>query len=491
MKQLTTIISAVLFLLISSCNSQKKEVIEIKNKLNKSITSMQSTLDYFENGFIMIPTKSEVNKRLQDNDFDEEFKISDSTSIKKGFEEVFKKASLQQSFEYPLASSILVKKDLSPVSKLLRDYQYFREYDEERPKFIPIKIVFKNKTKKTSSFDFDGLDGEIFLKNAKPVESVTFKIDYQFPVINKFEFNKNSTKTNIDSKEIILKEIKDNKATFIIPEHIKNNIIAINGIYKDGRVLRNLGESSKSIPSKEKRLFIKKMIAFQKQVVNKIENKDFKTIEEIKSFITKNTPKTAIFKKNLLKTTSYTFHFSGDIKSINIFMKTKNSFQQKTVVINRVIGSSTFINEKDKYFVVNDTVTWEEGLIDLNGKLIIKPKYDKLSVFNNHFFEQCIVNEKCKLYWLNTRKKRLEEVDYELTTYMSSAKYNYYQKYLLIENQERQGDMIKVQYGVVNCVTGKIVVPIKYDDINIIENKIHTNKNSKKETFSLNGVKLK
>ncbi len=378
MKNIANKVLLFFCLIIISCNTQNDEIINIKTKLKESITSMQSTLDFIEEGFIMSPSISNKDGLLNDSDFEDEFKIKDSVLLKNEFEKEFEETYFKQDLQYPLSSNVLLRCDLYDLGKILGKFNYYNNNHDESPDFLVKKIVFINKTQKTNSFTTG--DGSIELKTAKPIKNIEIVINYQFPTIKSVEFNEVKTKLNFEQENIFLKNITKNEATFIIPNTLKDRIVAVNGIYADGRVLKNIGETSRELPSEEELLFFRKMISFQKKAVDKIENNDFETLKELNDFLKKEKPKRLMSRSVNLKKRTITYHFSGNVKSIILFMKKKkNNFHEKTIIIEK----DNFFNENDrrqKYFVIKDTITNRKGLVNVNGQLIIPAKYTGYSI---------------------------------------------------------------------------------------------------------------
>lgn len=452
----------LLLTIVISCNGQDNEIEKIKNTLEKSNKSMISTLNFMESGTIIRPAEPNEDEVLYESDFDKEFKVKELATINKEFEKEFDKIYFEQKLKYPsLTSSVKLRMDLYDLGRIFGNPYFYEEYDAFEIK--ETKIIFKNKsTKKIANFEENEW---IDLKTIKPIDNIQIKIEYVIPIIQKLEFNKDIISATIENQTIRLKNLEKNKATFIIPKELEDKIIGVNGIYKNNKVLVTKGETSKELLTAEEKQVFKEFIEFQKQVIQKIDNKELKTKKEILTYIKRNEPKTAKINDNTKKNIALTYHFSGNLKSVNLFVRQEEpSVNEKLLTVKRYRHSwfSKFFH-KINYFLIEDKNTEKTGVINLNGEVIIPVKYSSIRIFNNYFFS-LELNDEYVLHRLNKKTNQLEKVNYKIPKFKSD--YDYYKKYIIIESLEEED-----KYGIVNCETGEIVVPMKYEIYDDVINK--------------------
>jgi len=177
----------------------------------------------------------------------------------------------------------------------------------------------------------------------------------------------------------------------------------------------------------------------------------------------------------------WTYSFAGDIEKVRVIVgQGRTEIHTKELTIKK---HSSMHQSSLGYYEARDAQTKTEGFVGKNGKWLIQPKYKRLSFMNDYYYRDEYNDDPYDIYWLNTKKNILERVEYLL-----------YRVKLINGSLQMTQKIRNRQRGVVNVKTGKIIVPMKYDNV-VFQNGLfvaHTSDNEKYyvELFNKKGKKL-
>ncbi len=505
-----------LVFIIMSCTAQNKELKEAKVELEEQIASINSLLSFMDTSFLITPTIEVPNDSLDKFDFRKPFDSKDTTVTKEKIDTYLDAINFYEDIQYP-TNYIELSYDNNEVASIIGNYDYFRERKDEEPIYLLKKVTFKDKstlnTTDTITYDNNSFKKGIQLKSSKPVDKLTVEVQYQYPSIEKISLDKQNTIASFPEGDIILKGLEKNQVTLIMPKTLKERIIDINAIYKDGRVLDSKGMSGRTLPSKEKLLFFEEVLALQEKALKKLKNNEFADKVALETFINSAMPAEPK-DQNPLFTGFY--YFSGDVSSINLFVKKEqNIFNKKNIIIE----TSSYQKSKENkmgYYIAKDQYSGKDGLVGIDGKWKVKPDFLNLRIHNRFYYGGTYNGDLNQLYHLNIKQNKLERVSYDIQGIET-----YYDNLVITSKRSNVGlingktglfilpmkykfvketngvFIVKNEYnmeGVYNK-KGKKILPEIYDDVRIYDDKIQTvryveGKSDLKEVFNLKGIKL-
>ena len=412
-----------------------------------------------------------VGGEKEDDELDS-FSFENYTDYSPSF---FDSLEIKQQRDFPY-TSLEVNYNKYKLSEMFgEDNFYFGENPDKLPEFIPKKVKFFNgKTadakdvfiqekelerlrKKDKGIDETFASAfykktDFVLKTVQPIESVTFLLKTDFDEMKEYFADKKTSVIKTDEGEIRVSEFIKNQVTITYPKAMENRF-NVYGIYKNGKYLSEKGKSSKSSTYTQEQ--ISKINKVLTNALSEIKSNKISTEKELKKYLEKNISKEiATPKEPAVVTTVY--YFAGNLDKIKIGQK--KSGGKKT---ERTVTYFTNNYYKEKYnkspnIVCTDRETGKFGIIDLNGNWIIKPEYSGLAETGNaNYFE--IDNEE-NWYRLDINQKKLIEVDYEL-------------KYKSEKNKDGNTiakHNVSKKYGVVNELSGKIIIPFEYDELKVV-----------------------
>ncbi|MBJ2174830.1 hypothetical protein JBL43_11320 [Aureibaculum sp. A20] len=474
MKKYIYITTLLLFSI--SCKPQNRDLQEAEIELEEKIKSAESLLNFMDSNIVFAPADQVQDDSLKIY-FQEASGLKDTLEIKKAINKYLDSLYLREDLQYP-SNYITFDYYDGKFGNIIGYSSYYYDNEKENPVFLLKKVVFKDKTVLVTNDTLKRLTKSssnigVRLKQSKPVEKLEVEVNYQYPVVEKFNLGKDNTKLTFPEGEIILKNIEKNKVTLIMPKSIEERLVVIDALYKDGRVMQKHGMSGGTLPSKETLSFLKTVMGIQKNALKKLKNNEFKDKAELETFIKKNIP------AEPLETEPYytaTYRYSGNVSSINIFISKQQNILGKK---NLVVQKSYLSKRKDQfgYFISTDSITKKDGLVGIDGKWKIQPNFNELSSLNYYYYGGYL-NGSYQLYLLDLSKNNLTPVSYSL--FESDL---YHNTLVIVERKSLR--------GVVDAKTGKVIIPIEHKYIWAEKDLFKVkNQSNKVEYFDKNGKQV-
>ncbi len=457
---------------------------EVKEYLINDQKSMEKFVKFVENNnvrFSMAPFGRSTP------DFNSNpYKVLDDNESNAKIDMLLSTMYVRQHINYP-KSDILIHLD----SYKMEDVFGAKRESEDFPKIEIEKILYIDKTKqqvKLKSEWEDYNDLHIEVNTSKPMERITAKMTYTLPLLKEYFISK--------QKPILLKEgtiklenMSGGSVQFSVSDDaLKEQIIEVDAIHASGKSLKKMGTTMYSHPSKANIAYIKKTNVLLKELVERIDNKSMLgSLFGSQSIDSKEALKEALKKiprptKEEQKQKSFwTYTFSGDIEKVRVVIGAgRTEVRTKELVVKK---HSSMHASRLGYYKARDTQTKKEGFVGKDGKWLVQPKYRKLFMMNEYYYREEYNDDPYDIYWLNTKQNTLERVEYLL--YRVKLIDGYLQMTEKVRNRQR---------GVVNAKTGKIIVPMKYDNV-VFQNGLfvaHLSDNKKYyvELFNKQGKKL-
>lgn len=254
-------------------------------------------------------------------------------------------------------------------------------------------------------------------------------------------------------------------------------------MYKNGKYLKCTG--SQTFTSNYKIAQLKAYINALEKAKIEVVNQKIKTKEEVKSFVEANSEKSTLVPD---KTTTFSKYFSTKIDKIVISVLQK----AKPVEAIHTYYIPKFKLNKYKelgYEVCADTKAKKMGIIDLDGNWIIQPTYYDLSSLGSRNYIKEVTEEDNTniLHWFDKINKKLIKTTYSLTSEIDDKNCK---DLLSIKSNDKNKDYWL--RGVVNVDSGKIIIPIEYENIKFSNETLLCQMTNKKGTkiFNKSGIQI-
>ncbi|WP_282630448.1 hypothetical protein [Empedobacter sedimenti] len=502
----------ILLLCVGICKSQTQE------ELLEALKSEKETINYLANienlSFKLKAGSKDFNPK--DNSNFDKIKF-DHTVSKVALDSFFKELRVGVSSIYPYNVFNIDKDQFDLIKFLGMDNFYFMNNPHLEASFVPTKINFLDGTsinadkykisvetiqKKYGIEDEDGfvdVDEEklsdiekliwnesntfkyhFAINSSKPVASLDYQIEFVIPRSETYILSTANKVASTSFGEIKLLEIINATASLLIPSQLKKKF-EIYAIYKDGRVMKQLSQNSNTVYSDEQKKGFADLLHVYELAETEVNRKSIQNIDQLKKFINTKSP---FSDSNYFEPTNYNykFDFAGPIDHLKI--KVLNLEDQP-----ELFKISATVRNDDKEFILSKDLNSDfYGILDVKGNWVVKPFLTEyVREMNKYFYRDQIdygdtSDEKSydRVYWFDHQNKTLKLVDY-----IPDSLELYDEKYCIVEKG------INGKEGVVNGLTGEIVVPLIYYNVVYKDGKWVAKTEDYKETiYSLQGKKL-
>ena len=491
---------------LSSCQSQeKKQLIAIVDDSKAGIEALIN----FSNIAITAATDKNFDATDEMN-FDDLMrkKVSDTSLTK-----FFNNLSLTNDLAYPYNLIALDKDEFKFVKLIGEDNFYFSDNADMKPIFKPTKFVFLDGTEAIAAENFiseeklkkkygkneiedgktyfvvdeekmtpietevykaSGFNANFALMSPKPLQSVSYQIEV--PVSTKTNYPVDAKTQNVTSQygDIKLDSIVGNKVFFNLPKTPKDDDIQIIAYYKDGRILKNKGTSRNTYISPQQEKVYLKYLDILDSAKEKINKGEIKTKIELEKWLQKNSPFAANNGLNNERQKAI-YTFAGPVNKISFSVRDS----VKNVKRFNTTYKINYSDEEQSYFTSLDFETKKIGLLNKAGKWVIKPQFDENFRIQNRYFYWDQLNDNVNTFWLDHKTETIHKVPYLID---GAAIYD--GKYVKIQKQ------VNGPRGIVDALTGKIILPMEYDQLNFESNKFWVGEKNEKDGIYDRNFKL-
>lgn len=471
----------------SSCMAQsKKDLIE---KIDDDINSLNSIIKLSETRIMISAATTEKFSPEKQSNFESDYtkKVSDSVLNK-----FFQNRSVNNSLLYPYNIIALDKDEYDLLRLMGEESNYFMHNADMEPVYAPQKFVFLDGTETNKGFltrdsiakkhtkiekdkgeDYEFVDEEgmnelekyiwkassfndnIAVMSPKPIKSIQFKISLPLASKTLYKVSVASPEVKTPYGIIRLDTIVGNQVHCSLPAVENDRDIKIQAYYKDGRVLSQKGSSSNTEITPAKRKLYGEYITILEKAKERVKADEIKTEKDLEKWLKSNAPAAlADAEKGNRKKVIYTF--AGPVSSVG-FSVSDSVPQMRNF-------NATYNLDYDEgdggYFLAMDFAKEKAGFINKEGKWVIQPQFNKHFRKLNQYFYWDQYDDVDNTYWINYKSQKVEKVPYKID-----------------ESQIYDGRYVKIEprvngdNGVVNAVTGQIVLPMEYENVKFKNNK--------------------
>lgn len=451
---------AILLLLIVACNGKNKE---LQKKVDDKIAELDRAIEL---NAIKISVEPIPEKELSTDITAFKDKSNYSSSF-------FDSLEIETTNRFPNSFFLIDYDEFKLVRSLGFDNFYFNHNPDRKPKFEIQKVMYadgtnenastailnKSDAKKIPYFENDKMINSglyFFQRNTKPIVGIEAKVITNFTNTKDYYLEKNQKIMKTDQGDIEIVEFKDNEFTFKVPATLAEKI-EINALYQNGKYLTTKGsqtfESTHQMKQLEELKKAKDKISegkinSEKELLKFLESEPMQSDSQSKGFVTKS------------------IYFSATISKIIISIAQKD----KSVESVHTYSIPKFKMDRYKetgYVICEEAKTQKKGIVDWSGKWLVKPIYHDISQHNfvkNYVQVALNENESANtLYWVDKKNKRLVKSNYELNSYTLQRDHP---RLIIVGKPIRQADGGTIdQLGVADNETGKLIIPLEYDQI--------------------------
>ncbi|WP_316808248.1 WG repeat-containing protein [Pedobacter agri] len=465
----------------SSCMAQSKK--DLLEKIDDDINGLKTIIKISETRIMISAATTEPFSADKQSNFesDNTKKVSDSVLNK-----FFTNRSVNNSLLYPYNIIALDKDEYDLLELMGEESSYFMHNADMEPVYTPQKFVFLDGTETNKGFltrdsiakkhtkiekdkgeDYEFVDEEgmnelekyiwkassfndnIAVLSPKPIKSIQFKISLPLASKTLYKVSVASPEVKTPYGIIRLDTIVGNQVHCSLPDVENDRDIKIQAYYKDGRVLSQKGSSSNTEITPAKKKLYEDYIKILDKAKEQVKADAIKTEKDLEKWLKSNAPAAlADVDKGNRKKVIYTF--AGPVSSVGFSVS--DSLPQMR---NFNATYNLDYDEKDGgYFLAMDFAKEKAGFINKEGKWVIQPQFNKHFRKLNQYFYWDQYDNVDNTYRINYKSQKVEKVPYKID-----------------ESQVYDGKYVKIEprvngdNGVVNAITGQIVLPMEYDNV--------------------------
>lgn len=422
---------------------KKHSFPEIKKMLREQSDSLKKHQEF---GSIRISAGSITNQQTEHVD---KFIPLSETEINSKYHEYLNGLSFYQSISGDL-STIQTNYNSYHLSQLIENYD---DYNYPKHKLNVTGVTFIDGS--TATISSGNTEGNGNLNSAKRIASLSMTASYTLPLQSKQLHFSHSDKSIQEQIELV--QMSGQEVELKLPESVHKNILHVEGIDNSGRALKPLGSSSYSNDN----YYIGLLQTFTEQALQQIENHQVKDKEALLQFFINNYPSQEQAHKTHPPSFIATYQFQGEVSAINLFMRPESKTETYSFQLTQ---------SNQRYFngliSAQDKTRKKYGLISELGEWIISPRYNRLEYAVGDYYYATEAHKDVNdtsVYRLNRNEKRLELQPFSFTQYEPKPLQN---KYVYIT---KENDRSRLQ-GLLNIQTHQIILPVKYNDIEIGDN---------------------
>lgn len=508
----TYYLTCLFFLIVGLCKSQtQKDLLETLKKEKETVAFLANMESI---GFKLSAGKTNFNPK-DDSNFD---KINFDKSVSKvSLDSFFNQLSVKVSSVYPYNIFSIDKDQFDLIKFLSMDNFYFLDNPHLEATYTPTKVTFLDGTSingddykisletiqekygTADEYGYVDVDEErlsdlekliwkesnafkyhFAIKYPQPVSSLDYQIEFVIPKSENYTLSTENKTALTQLGEIKLLEINGASASLLIPTQLKKKV-EIYAIYKDGRVLKQKSQNSNTVYSDAQKKELSNLLKTYELAEVEINNNSIKNAEELEKFIHKNSTNYSsdFFEPEY---TYYEFGFAGPIDYLKIkVLNLEDKPELFQISANVKTEDNEFALSKD---IKSDLI----GILDVKGEWAVKPFFtDYVRQMNKYFFRDQIdfgdtSDEKSydRVYWFDRVNRTVKRVDY-----IPDSLELYAGKYCIVEKG------INGPEGVVDGLTGEIIVPLQYYNVLYEDGKwVAKTNNGQKVYYSLQGKRV-
>lgn len=302
--------------------------------------------------------------------------------------------------------------------------------------------------------------------HARFIDSMQVKMVLHYPTaVQKISLS--AEHTSAEDSTIQLTSIQNREASLTLSEKVYNNLIVIQGIDNNGKVLDHTSKSTSSNYSPSTSIYFQEIAKESQLIIDNIDHNKYASFEDLKEDMLERLSSIEAPEESQHYTAWV--QFKKRIKGVDIYYTTQqDSINISETIVNRDLSTSS----KKGFHLANDPETYKYGITDNAGNWIIEPQFLWLQHFRDLFFqgEKDENDPDYKTYKLDIESRILAPYKYQISDTISSEYYVVYEG----ESSDKTGLMNRDE---------KIIIPLeKYSIYSPLKN-LFIVKASKDETI--------
>lgn len=321
-------------------------------------------------------------------------------------------------------------------------------------------------------------DKEIIVMSSKPIKSFQYEVRVPIPSTKILKLSKEEPVKTLIHGDFKLMRVNGDKVRIEIDPFLYRTV-DIYGINKDGQALKEIRREKKFKYTDKQKVLFRKYLEEAEAVLKDVNlhanysSADISNIISDLDFYGKRSEHKPLKK-------SYEIEFSGPVDHIQI-----NVYG---ILDEPKVFSFEEVNDypDEEFFLSTDNFLEKVGLVGIDGQWIVKPMFSRDISFANKYFYYELVKEidneeeVLKTYWLDRKNKKVKKID---SREYGRKVYND-QYFIMVKGLNRP-------QGVMDVISGEMVLPVKYDYIRFEEDKWKVRLDEQEYYFTLDGKAIK
>jgi fructose-specific phosphotransferase system component IIB len=424
----------------------KTTIVEAKKILKEQISEIENVTNFSKMEF-MITSGKKAGKIIKDEFLEQRlFSLNDEKSIKEKLGQYYNSKTFIQIMAGNY-SFLKIDDGTFDAERMLKE-----DFDGRLPLISKLTLHFYDNSTKVVTINNENSVRTI--DYGKRIDKIETNYTYSFPDKTIVELSLANKSYKNNEKFIDLIGLEAGKATIKLPDTLRKNILAIEFLNKENKILSTSGSSYNSMPTEETMAFYNELGKIFKMAVYNIDSKKITTIKALEENLNKQTlalkPST-----NNSNIAICSYQINGTPTLVKIYLSDKS----KTIEGIATLYKNENTKEVGPYFIAVDTISNKYGFVDADGKWFKKKLGDRIDYLIDNYYsiskreklnnEDDIYEYVENIYKIDISKKELINYKWE---YLDSVSPTHLKVQL-----ETNG-----AYGIVDRLTTKEILPIKY-----------------------------
>lgn len=469
--------------------AQKKQ--ELLNELKEGIGDLDRMIN-FSNTKISFSTGDTKFDPTDKSQF-EQYKVYNEKRVTDFFDSLHVGAKLS----YPYSYLEIDNDHFDLLSLLGKSSSYHLDRPEEKPRYIPKRITFLDGTDKDAKGLYcspatieqkygkvmpgeeeygpvvdpeklpepeqwlwsqkSSFNESFMVLDPRPIKKVAFTIE--LPLRKSVSDTLDAARRTMHTQwgDITLEGINGKRVNLSLPDALDEQL-EIRALYKDGRILSQKSYSSQTQFSEQKIAALKTFRTVLEEAQKKVNTGEISNKKELEEYVKANAPAALTEeheeeeKGGQRKSAQYSF--SGPVSRV-VFIISDTTLQVRR---QDVVYELRYHPEEMKYQVAADFVSGKTGIVNVQGKWVVKPQYDQYFRSQNAYYYWDQIDDYEATYWFDHKTETLHKVAYRLDELEV-----YDGKYVKIEPK------VNGNTGLAAVSTGEEVLPMRHEFLRLKE----------------------
>lgn len=363
-------------------------------------------------------------------------------------------ADIQAKFDQHLNSLVFGQKIVGGFSYVQTDFREYGfnvlapGYDEYQYPPVQLKTTLVHfKDGSSLSPKTNDSDDATIVEANKRIVAVDLSATYTLPgAVKRLTFDEN---TKARQEGIALQSIKEGEVSLTMPADEYDKLLNVQAFNAQGKALKLNGRSSYTNDA----YYIEQYNAFLMDTIKRIDDGNISDTKQLASYYIDHLPSKEEIAKEHPPETLATYQFSGTPTSAIVYLKPTS--QQRTYTFTVTKTQDHYINGLTA--AVDDHLDLY-GLIDEQGQWLIKPTYPRLDPVVDDYYSVTNAKGDSQINLLDRAAKTFTPQPFYIMDY------TLHQNRYVVINKDPTDNFVK---GLVDTTTHKVILPLKYDSIDI------------------------